>query len=200
MPIFAGVKPLLPALIAGLLSLQLLPAAAQQVDVPIRATIETIDGKTLAFREEVDGVASVGLHSDTVVYTSEPSSLDDVSAGDYVAVTAAKQADGKLHSTKLRIFPDALHGMGEGQRPMEDAETVMTNATVARVVRVPEGGRILEVKYRNETAEIIVDPQVPVTAVVWSDASVLKPGMNVVVFVAKEKDGAVKARTILAVD
>ena len=49
-------------------------------------------------------------------------------------------------------------------------------------------------------AELIVDPKVPVTAVVWSDASALKPGMNVVVFVAKGADGAVKARTILAVD
>lgn len=197
---FAGVKPLLLALIAGLLGGQLLPAAAQQISVPIRAIIETIDGKSIAFREEVDGIASVALDSETVVYTSEPSSLDNVSPGDYVASAAVKQADGKLHSTELRIFPDALHGMGEGQRPMEASDALMTNATVAQVVGVPGGGRILKVKYRNEMAELIVDPKVPVTAVVWSDASALKPGMNVVVFVAKGADGAVKARTILAVD
>ena len=133
---FAGVKPLLLALIAGLLGGQLLPAAAQQISVPIRAIIETIDGKSIAFREEVDGIASVALDSETVVYTSEPSSLDNVSPGDYVASAAVKQADGKLHSTELRIFPDALHGMGEGQRPMEASDALMTNATVAQVVGV----------------------------------------------------------------
>lgn len=197
----AGVKLLLLALIVGLLGIQLLPAAAQQqASVPIRATIETIDGSSIVFREEVDGVASVALDSKTVVYTSEPSSLNDVSPGDFVATTAVKQADEKLHATELRIYPDALHGMGEGQRPMNDPNTVTTNATVSQVVGVPEGGRILKIKYRNETAELIVDPQVPVTAVVWSDASALKPGMNVVVFTAKGPDGVVKAHTILAIE
>ena len=197
---FAGVKPLLLALIVGLLSVQLLPAAAQEAKVPIRAIIETIDGSSIVFREEVNGVASVALDSETIVYASEPSHLNDISPGDYVASTAVKQADGKLHSKDLRIFPDALHGMGEGQRPMDDPDTVVTNATVSQIVGVPEGGAILKVKYRNETAELIIDPQVPVTAVVWSDASVLKPGMNVIVFAAKGPDGAVKAQTILAID
>lgn len=197
---FAGVNPRLLAFVVGLLSAQLLPAAAQQANVPIRAVIETIDSNSMAFREKVDGVSSVTLDSATVIYASEPSSLNDISPGDFVASTAAKQADGTLHATELRIFPDALHGMGEGQRPKKDSDTVMTNATVAQVVGVPEGGRILKVRYRNGAAELIVDPQVPVTAVVWSDASVLKPGMNVVVFAAKGPDGTFKARAILAID
>lgn len=83
---------------------------------------------------------------------------------------------------------------------MKDSNNVMTNATVSQVVRVPEGGQILKVKYQNGTAELIVDPQVPVTALVWSDASTLKPGMNVVVFAAKGSDGVVKAHTILAIN
>lgn len=197
---FAGVKSLLIAAIVGFLGVQMLPVSAQQANVPIRALIETIDSKSIVFRDEVDGIASVSLDSETVIYTSEPSSLNDISPGDYVASAAVKQADGTFRSTELRIFPDALHGMGEGQRPMKDADTVMTNATVTQVVGVPEGGRILKVKYQKGTAELIVDPQVPVTAVVWSDASALKPGMNVVVFAAKGPDGAFKARTILAID
>lgn len=197
---FAGVKSLLLALIVGLPGVQFLPAAAQQVNAPIRAIIDTIDSNSIVFRGEVNGVASVLLDSKTVIYTSEPSSLNDISPGDYVASAAVMQADGKLHSKELRIFPDALHGMGEGQRPMKDPNTVVTNATVAQVVGVPEGGRILKVRYQNGTAELIVDPQVPVTAVVWSDASALKPGMNVVVFVGKRPDGVIKAQTILAID
>jgi hypothetical protein len=197
---FAGVKPLLIAFVIGLLGIQLLPAAAQQASVPIRAVIDTIDSNAIAFRDEVDGVSSVALDSATVIYASEPASLDDVSPGDFVATTAVKQADEKLHATELRIYPDALHGMGEGQRTTNDSDTIVTNATVSQVVRVPEGGQILKVKYHNGTAELIVDPQVPVTAVVWSDASALKPGMNVIVFAAKGQDGKVKAHAILAID
>lgn len=197
---FAGVKSLLIAAIVGFLGVQILPVSAQQANVPIRALIETIDSKSIVFRDAVDGIASVSLDSETVIYTSEPSSLNDISPGDYVASAAVKQADGTFRSTDLRIFPDALHGMGEGQRPVKDSDAVMTNATVTQVVGVPEGGRILKVKYQKGTAELIVDPQVPVTTVVWSDASALKPGMNVVVFAAKGQDGAFKARRILAID
>ncbi len=197
---FAGVKSLLIAAIVGFLGVQLLPVSAQQANVPIRALIETIDSKSIVFRDAVDGIASVSLDSETVIYTSEPSSLNDISPGDYVASAAVKQADGTFRSTDLRIFPDALHGMGEGQRPVKDSDAVMTNATVTQVVGVPEGGRILKVKYQKGTAELIIDPQVPVTTVVWSDASALKPGMNVVVFAAKGQDGAFKARRILAID
>lgn len=197
---FARVRPLLLALFVGFLGVQLLPAAAQQSIVRIRAIIEKVDGNSVVFRGKVDGVSTVSLDSDTVIYTNRPSSLDEISPGDYVASAAVKQADGTLHSKELRIFPDALHGMGEGQRPMKDPDTVMTNATVSQVIAVPQGGRILKVKYQNGTAELIVDPQAPITAVVWSDASALKPGMNVVVFAAKAPDGTVKAKRILEID
>lgn len=195
----ARVISLLLALFVGFLGVQL-PAAAQQPTVRIRAIIEKIDGNSIVFRGKVAGVSSVSLDSDTAIYTNEPSSLNQISPGDYVASAAVKQADGKLHSTELRIIPDALHGMGDGQRPMKDPDTVMTNATVAQVVAVPEGGRILKVKYQNGTAELIVDSQVPITAVVWSDVSALKPGMNVIVFAAKAPDGTAKAKRIMAVD
>lgn len=197
---FAGVRSLLLALFVGFLSVQLLPAGAQQANVHIRAIIEKIDGNSIVFRGEAQGVASVSLDSDTVIYTSQPSSLSEISPGDYVASAAVKQADGTLHSKELRIFPDALHGMGEGQRPMKDPDTVMTNATVSQVIAVPEGGRVVKVKYQNGTAELIVDPQVPITAVVWSDVSALKPGMNVFVFAVKAPDGTVKAKRILEID
>lgn len=200
MPTSAHLRSLLVTLIVALLAAHALPAAAQQATLRIRATIEKIDGNSVFLRGKADGIPSVSLDSDTVIYTTQPSSLENVSAGDYVASTAVKQADGTLHSKELRIFPDALHGIGEGQRPLKDPNTVMTNATVAQVVGVPQGGRILKVKYRNGTAELVVDPQVPVSAMVWSDVSALKPGMHVYVLAVRAPDGTVKARRIMSVD
>lgn len=200
MSISASLRSLLVTLVIALLGAHAFPAAAQQAPLRIRATIEKIDGNSIVFNGKAEGVSSVALDSETVIYTSQPSSLNNISAGDYVASTAVKQPDGTLHSKELRIFPDALHGIGEGQRPMKDPNTIMTNATVAQVVGVPEGGRILKVKYKNKMTELIVDPQVPVSAVVWSDVSALKPGMRVYVLAVKAPDGTVKARRILSVD
>ncbi|WP_119391580.1 hypothetical protein [Taklimakanibacter lacteus] len=199
MLLLAKIKPLLVALVIGYAASHGLPAAAQQVDLRIRATIAKIDGKSLVFRGEAGGISSVSLDSETAVFISQPSSLSAIKAGDYVASAAVKETDGKLHSKELRILPEALRGLGEGQRPMGAPDTVMTNASVSEVVAAPEG-RVVKVKYKNGTAELVVGPQVPITAVVASDVSALKPGMRVFVFADKTADGTVKAMRIMAIN
>ncbi|QIG50905.1 hypothetical protein G5V57_26145 [Nordella sp. HKS 07] len=80
---------------------------------------------------------------------------------------------------------------------MKAPDTVMTNASVAEVVAAPEG-QVLKVKFQNGTSELIVGPQVPVTAVVASDASALKPDMHVFVIAVKAADGTARAKRIMA--
>lgn len=199
MQTFAGMRSLLVALVIGFVGAHGLPATAQQADLRIRGTIEKIDGNLLVFRGKVAGVSSVTLDSETEIFINQPSSLSAIKAGDYVASAAVKGADGKLRSKELRIFPEALRGIGEGQRPMKAPDTVMTNASVSEVVAAPEG-QVVKVKYQNGTAELIVGPQVPVTAVVASDVSALKSDMRVFVSAAKAPDGTARAKRILAVD
>lgn len=196
---FASMRSLLAALVIGLAGTLGMPAVSQQADVRIRGTIAKIESNLLVFRGKAAGISSVSLDSATQVFVNRPSNLSEIKAGDYVASAAVKEADGRLHSKKLRIFPEALHGIGEGQRPMNTPNTVMTNASVSEVVAAPEG-RIVKVKYPNGTAELVVGPQVPVTAVVASDVSALKAGQNVFVLAAKAPDGTVRARRILAID
>ena len=46
-------------------------------------------------------------------------SLADIKPGDFVASTSVKGTDGKNHSVELRIFPEAMRGLGEGQYPWD---------------------------------------------------------------------------------
>lgn len=199
MQTFASMRYLLVALVIGFVGLFGLPAASQQADVRIRGAIEKFDSKSLVLQGNDGTASSVSLDSDTAVFISQPSSLGAIKAGDYVASAAVKGADGKLRSRELRIFPEALRGIGEGQRPMDAPDTLMTNASVSEVVAAPEG-QVVKVKYKNGTAELVVSPQTPITAAVTSDMSALKPGTRVFVFATKTSDGTVRARRILAVN
>ena len=80
---------------------------------------------------------SFKLAPNVLVVQNKTATLADVNPNDFVASAAVRGVDGKLHSTELRIFPEAMRGMGEGQRPMNDARNqTMTNATVTGAVVV----------------------------------------------------------------
>lgn len=197
MPPSGRMKILLTALVIGLAGVSGLPAASQQADVRMQGTIEKLDAKLLVLRGNDGTASSVSLDSGTAVFVNQPSSLSVVKPGDYVASAAVKGADGKLHSKELRIFPEALRGIGEGQRPMQAPDTLMTNASVSEVVAAPDG-EVVKVKYKGGTAELIVGPQVPIIAMVASQASDLKPGTRVFILATKGAEGALSAKRILA--
>lgn len=190
---------LLIALVIGCVVLPGLPVKGQETNVGIRGTIENFDSKGLVVKGPKGREVPVALDGNTAVFMSQPSSLDAIKPGDYVASAAVKGADGKLRSKELRIFPEALRGIGEGQRPMKAPDTLMTNASVSEVVAAPEG-QVVKVKYKDGTAELIVGPEVPITALVASDASALKLGAKVFILATKASDGTFTAQRIMAIE
>ena len=119
------------------------------------------------------------LPADVAVLRSRPARFRDIRPGDYIASAAAPGVDGKLHSTELRIFPDSLRGLGEGQRPMHDArEQTMTNAAVAGVV-IRDDSSLLTVHFGDSVAELVVDSDVPVRRIVAARRSELAVGQKV---------------------
>jgi hypothetical protein len=135
---------------------------------------------------------------DTAVFVNQPSSLAAIKPGDYVASTTVKTEDGKMHSEELRIFPEALRGLGDGARPMDAPNTTMINAGVSEVVAAPEG-QLLKVKYKDGTAEFVVDAQTAVSAIVAAELNALKQGARVFLLAANGADGALIAKRIIAV-
>ncbi|MEI7713120.1 MAG: hypothetical protein WCI94_16915, partial [Rhodospirillales bacterium] len=100
----------------------------------------------------------------------------------------------KLHSTELRIFPPAMRGVGEGQRPMNDpTNQTMTNATVTGAV-VVDGSNNLKVKFEGGESELVLDPGVPVTRIETADPSSVIVGAKVRVQGTRNADGATVTR------
>jgi hypothetical protein len=182
-------------------------AVAQQgpnAPVRVRGTVEQIGNGTLVLKG-ADGATGTFKLAPKVLYsTREPASLGAIKPGDFVASAAVKGKDGKLHSTELRIFPEAMRGNGEGQRPMNEPDTMMTNATVSAVevppsqVQVAPEGRVLKVKYKGGDSELVVGPEVKIFRIVPSDIAQLKAGASVTVTSTQAADGSQVATAVAA--
>ncbi len=185
-------------LLSAVLLLAAGPAFAQGAPLTVIGTVAALEGRTLSVKADADGATQrVTLAPNAGVYVSKPATLADIRATDYVASAALKGMDGKLHSTELRIWPDSLRGLGEGQFAMNDAkQQTMTNATVTGTAIVGSSND-LKVSFKGATSELVVDPGVPVSKVEQVDVSVLKPGMRVRVGGTKGADGAVALRVFV---
>ena len=190
------------AVIVGILLA--LPAAAQAppasdgTPTRIRGTIEKFDGETLAVQSREGQQVTIGLAPNYSVVGVAKRTLSDIKAGDYVASTSVKGTDGNLHALEIHIFPEAMRGVGEGQRPHDLVpNSLMTNATVSGITAAPQG-QMLKVTYKGGEAEVIVAPDTPIVTYVPGDASLLKPGATIFCVAQKKADGTLTATRITA--
>ena len=183
-----------------------LPAAAQVPPAPaapdaqtrIRGTIEKFDGETLTVKSREGPQVTIGLPPNFTVVGVAKRSLGDIKAGDYVASISVKGTDGNLHALEIHIFPEAMRGTGEGQRPHDLVpNSLMTNATVSGITAAPQG-HMLKVTYKGGEAEVIVGPDTPIVTYVPGDASLLKPGAAIFCIAQKKADGSLTAARITA--
>lgn len=171
--------------------------AQGQSTVAVVGTVETFDAASISVKNDAGAVETFKLSPNLVVVQNKPATLNDIKPNDFVASAAVRKEDGKLHSTELRIFPDVMRGVGEGQRPMNDARNqTMTNATVTGTAIVG-GSNTIRVKFQGGESELVLNPGVPVIAIVAADKSMVKAGAKVRVQGAKTADGAVANRITL---
>ena len=177
-----------------------LPALAQNPPanppVRIRGTIEKLDGQVLTVKSRDGQQVSVTLAPNITISYLVKKSLADIKAGDFVASTSTKGTDGKNHSLELRIFPEALRGVGEGQYAWDlVAGSTMTNATVSGVTGAPQG-QTLKVSYKGGESELVVGPDTPIFGYGTGDLSLLKPGAAVFIVAQKQADGSLTAARV----
>jgi hypothetical protein len=174
------------------------PAASDNTPTRIRGTIEKLDGHALTVQSREGQQVTIGLAPDFTVLGVAKRSLGDIKAGDYVASTSVKGTDGKLHALEIHIFPEAMRGVGEGQRPTDLApNSLMTNATVSGVTAAPQG-QVLKVSYKGGEAEVTVGSDTPIVTYVPGDPSLLKPGAAVFCVAQKKADGSLTATRVTA--
>ena len=181
-------------LLAGaLIALLILPAGAQQAPqgTPsrIRGTDEKLDGQGLSVKSREGEIVTIALADNVAVAYLVKKNVGDIKPGDYIASTGIKGTDGKLHAIEVRIFPESLRGVGEGQYPWDlKPDSVMTNATVGTITQAPQGN-VKKVSYKGTESEYTVDPTTPIFANTTGDRSLLVPGAAVFVIASKHDDG-----------
>jgi hypothetical protein len=171
-------------------------SASAQGTPPINVlgTIDRIDATSIAIKGDDGAVQTFKLAPTLIVVQNKPATLADIRPDDFIASAAKRGRDGKLHSTELRIFPPAMRGLGEGQRPMNDpAEQTMTNALVTGAA-IADGSNDLKVKFAGGESELVVDPGVPVTRIDVADRNRAKPGAQVRVQGTRTGDSATVTR------
>jgi hypothetical protein len=186
-------RPLLLALV-GVVGFLTIPAFAQNAPattpVRIAGTVEQLDGNNLSVKTKDGQAVTVTLNADAAIFGVEKRTVADIKPGAFLASGGVKGSDGKIHAIEMRIFPEALRGIGEGQRPWDvKPDGVMTNATVGNVSQSPEGG-VVHVTYKDGQSEFTVGPEVPVLAYVAGDRGLLKPGAAVLTVAQKKPDGS----------
>ena len=190
-------------LLAGaLIALIALPAGAQNTPqgtpTRIRGTVDKLDGQNLTVKSREGSELTIALAPNFTVRYLVKKSLADVKSGDFVATTSMKGTDGKNHSVELRIFPEAMRGLGEGQYAWDlTPDSLMTNATVTGIASAPQG-QTLKVSYKGGESEIVVGPDTPVFTYESGDASLLKPGAAVFLVALKKPDGTLTAQGVTA--
>jgi hypothetical protein len=190
-------------LFAGaLIALLALPAAAQNAPegtpTRVRGTVEKLDGQTLTVKSRDGQQLAIALAPNVTVNYLVKQSLADIKAGDFVASTSTKGTDGKNRAVELRIFPEAMRGLGEGQYPWDlMPNSLMTNATVSGVTGAPQG-QTLKVNYKGNESEIVVGTDTPVFGYGAGDASLLKPGSAIFIVALKKPDGSLSAARVTA--
>ena len=187
---------------AVLIAFLVVPASAQNppATTPMRVagTVDKLDGNKLTVNMKDGQAVAVVLADNAAVFGVEKRTLADIKPGDFLASGGVKGTDGKIHAVEVRIFPEALRGTGEGQRPWDaKPDGVMTNATVGTVSQSPEGG-VIHVKYKDGESEFTVGPEVPVLAYVAGDRSLLKPGAAIVTVAQKKPDGTLTTGRVTA--
>jgi len=174
-------------------------APPEGTPMPVRGTIEKLDGQNLVVKQKEGPPVTVVLASDFKVSGVAKRTLADIKPGDYVANTSVKGADGQLHVIEIHIFPEEMKAqVREGQRPSSLIEGgLMTNSFVEEITETPKG-RVLKGKWKDGTVETIVEPDAPIVIYVPGDPSLLKPGAAVTIFATKMPDGTITTAGVTA--
>ncbi|HEY3908866.1 MAG TPA: hypothetical protein VGM07_03145 [Stellaceae bacterium] len=163
----------------------------------IRGTVEKLDGRDLTVKSRDGDTVSVTLAPNFLVLAVVPKTMADIKPGDTVASTSLHGSDGKLMAVEVHIFPRSMR-VAEGQFPWDLVPgSLMTNATVAQVAKVPRG-QVMTVTYQGHRSAITVLPGIPIVGYVPGDASLLKPGAAVFLIARKNPDGGLTAARVTA--
>jgi len=165
-------------------------AFAQDKPVRVRGTVEQMDGQMMTIKARSGEMLKVKLADDGKVVALVKASLADIKPGSFVGSTAMPEQDGSWKAVEVHIFPEAMRGTGEGDRPYDyKPKSTMPNGTVdASVAKV--SGSTMTLKYKEGEKKIDVTPETVIVMYTPGSKDELKPGAKIYIPGAeKQADG-----------
>lgn len=172
-------------------------AAMAQAPTRIRGTIEKVDGSTLSIKSREGQDLTLNLAANASVSAVVKASLSDIKPNTFVGIAAVSDGKGGWRALEVLIFPEALRGTGEGDRPWDLVpESTMTNATVTDVATKVDA-HSLTLKYKEGEKTFTVPADAPIVTFAPGDKADLKVGAKVFVVAAmKQPDGTFQTARI----
>jgi hypothetical protein len=176
------------------LAFGIISTMAQDKPVRVRGTVEAVDGQILSVKARDGSDLKIKMADNINVVALIKASLSDIKPGSFVGSTAMPEQDGSWKAVEVHIFPEAMRGTGEGDRPYDyKPKSTMTNGTVdASVANV--SGSTMTLKYKEGEKKIDVTPETAIVTYVPGSKDELKPGAKIYIPAAtKLEDGSLMA-------
>jgi hypothetical protein len=186
-------------------ALAIASASAQQKPVRVRGTIEQADGPVLTIKSREGETVKVKMTDDVKVVAMVKASLADIKPGSFVGSTAMPDEDGHWKAVEVHIFPEAMRGTGEGDRPFDyRPKSTMTNGTVGNVSTGSGGatvekneGMTLTLKFKEGEKKIDVVPGTVIYTYAPGSKDELKSGAVIFITGAtRQADGSLMTERV----
>ena len=171
---------------------------AQDRPVRVRGTIDQIDAGMMTVKSREGDTLRIKLADNGTVIALVKASLADIKPNSYVGSTAMPQPDGTWKAVEVHIFPEAMRGTGEGDRPYDyKPQSTMTNGTVNNVGKSTVGGTVsseegstLTLSYKEGSKKIEVTPETVIVSYLPGSKEELRPGAQIYIPAAtRQADG-----------
>jgi hypothetical protein len=179
--------------------------SAQDKPVRVRGTIDQIEGTMMTVKSREGDTLRIKLADDGSVIALEKASLADIKPNSYVGSTAMPHWDGTWKAVEVHIFPEAMRGTGEGDRPYDyRPQSTMTNGTVSNVGKSTVGGTVsseegstITLSYKDGSKKIELTPETVIVRYLPGSREELKPGARIYIPAAtRQADGTLMTARI----
>jgi hypothetical protein len=182
--------------VAGLCATSLAATAADNVRV--RGTVDKLDGSTLTVKTREGKVEPIKLADGWKISGVTTASVDDIKVGDFLGIASAPTADGTQGALEVVIFPAALKGTGEGDRPYDlKPNSSMTNGTVASEVTGVSGPTVTLTYENGQEKKISIPAGTPIVTFASASPADLTPGAAVFVIAQHAADSGLNATRVV---
>jgi hypothetical protein len=172
-------------------------AASAADNVRVRGTVDAFEGSTLTVKTREGATEAIVLAAGWKISGIAPASASDIKVGDFLGVASAPTADGSSGALEVVIFPAALRGAGEGDRPWDlQPGSSMTNGTVGDEVTGVDGPTIT-LTYQGGERKVAIPASTPIVTIASAEPADLVPGAGVFVTAERGADGKLTAGRVV---